>query len=339
MLGSIIVPLDGSTFSARALPTAVAIARKRGVPLQLLSVHTPLVVPLPYPDAPVYDKTFDETQREALQQALQGYASRISAEVGLVPKTAVFEGDPAVVLAEEATRRNASLIVMTTHGRGGFTRVWLGSVADELVRRSPVPILIVRPNDAEDDPAAAASAGAAALGGIADPAQVPLSPTESLYPFHRILVPLDGSSLAEEILEPALSLGVPGETSYVLLRMVPVPKTVLPPDETFWTAREMAAQNAARGAAEKYLEGAASRIRDAGHPVVTVVCVGHDAARTIMQEAGERGIDLFAISTNARGGLARLRLGSVADKIVRGAECPTLVGRPRGGSAPAEGNR
>ena len=330
MQGSIIVPLDGSAFSARALPTAVAIARKRGVPLHLLTVHSPLVVPLPFPDAPVYDKTFDEAQRDALQGALEGYAGRITAEVGLVPTTAVFEGEPAVVLAEEATRRNASLIVMTTHGRGGFTRAWLGSVADELVRRSPVPLLIVRPIDAADDPTADAAAGDGGLGGIADPSLVPVSPTESLYPFHRILVPLDGSSLAEEILEPALALGVPGETSYVLFRMVPVPKTVLPPDETFWTAREMAEQNAARTAAATYLDGAASRIRDAGHPVETVVVIGHDAARTIMHEAGQRGIDLFAISTHARGGLARLRLGSVADKIIRGAECPTLVGRPRG---------
>ena len=339
MHGSIIVPLDGSAFSARALPTAVAIARKKGVPLHLLSVHTPLVIPLPLPDAPVYDTTFDETQRDALQRALEGYARRITAEVGFVPTTAVFEGDPAVVLAEEATRRSASLIVMTTHGRGGFTRAWLGSVADELVRRSPAPLLIVRPVDASEDPTAGTAAGAAGLGGIADPASVPLSPTESLFPFHRILVPLDGSSLAEEILDPALALGVPGETSYVLLRMVPVPKTVLPPDETFWTARELAEQNAARAAAATYLEGAASRIRDAGYPVETVVLVGHDAARTIMHEAGQRRIDLFAISTHARGGLARLRLGSVADKIIRGAECPTLVGRPRGAAVAADRTR
>ncbi len=337
MPGSIIVPLDGSAFSARALATGAAIARKRGATLHLISVHTPLVVPLPYPDAPVYDNTFDEAQRELLQKALQGYADRLQSELGLAAKTAVFEGDPAVVLADEAVRRGASLIVMTTHGRGGFTRAWLGSVADELLRRSPVPLLVVRPQDAEHDAGADAAAGSAGLGGIVNPSEVSVSPTESPYPFHRILIPLDGSSLAEEILETAIPLGIPGETTFVLLRVVPVPKTALPPDETFWTERELAAQNAARASAATYLEGAARRIREAGHPVETVVVLGHDIARTVMNEATARGIDLFAISTNARGGLARLRLGSVADKIVRGAACPTLVSRPKGAGTRPDG--
>lgn len=337
MPGPIIVPLDGSAFSARALATGAAIARKRGAMLHLLSVHSPLVVPLPYPDAPVYDKSFDDAQREALQAALQGYAERLQAELGITPKTAVFEGDPAAVLSDEAVRRGASLIVMTTHGRGGFTRAWLGSVADELLRRSQVPLLIVRPPDAAEAASASAAAGLGGLAGVADPASVQVSASESSYPYHRILIPLDGSALAEEILEPALAVGIPGETTYVLLRIVPVQKTVLPPDETFWTAREIAGQNAARESAATYLEGAARRIREAGHPVETVVTLGHDIARTVMQEATDRGIDLFAISTHARGGLARLRLGSVADKVIRGAACPTLVSRPRGSGPRPEG--
>lgn len=336
MTGPIIVPLDGSAFSARALATGAAIARKRGAALHLLSVHSPLVVPLPYPDAPVYDKSFDEAQQAALQKALEGYANRLQAELGITPKTAVFEGDPAAVLSDEAVRRSASLIVMTTHGRGGFTRAWLGSVADELLRRSQVPLLIVRQSDASDTETASTSAGMGALAGVADPASVPVSASESPYPFHRILIPLDGSALAEEILETALAIGIPGETSYVLLRIIPVQKTVLPPDETFWTPREIAAQNAARESAATYLDGAARRIREAGHPVETVVTLGHDIARCIMQEAADRGIDLFAISTHARGGLARLRLGSVADKVIRGAACPTLVARPKGSGTRAE---
>src|SRR5688500_1186105 len=330
MPGSIIVPLDGSAFSAKALATGAAIARKRGATLHLLSVHTPLVIALTYPNAPTYDSSFDDAQREALQTALQEYAERLKDELGISPKTAVFQGDPAVVLSDEAVRRGASLIVMTTHGRGGFTRAWLGSVADELLRRSPVPLLIVRPQDAQEDAGADTSAGTAGLSGVVNPSDVSVSPTESPYPFHRILVPLDGSALAEEILETALTLGIPGETTFVLMRVVQVPKTALPPDETFWTAREIAGQNSAREAAATYLDGAARRIREAGHPVETVVVLGHDVARTVMNEATARSIDLFAISTNARGGLARLRLGSVADKIVRGAACPTLVSRPRG---------
>ena len=85
----------------------------------------------------------------------------------------------------------------------------------------------------------------------------------------------------------------------------------------------------ARDDAEAYLAAMAARLRAAGHTVETVVVADHDPARAILREAHARGAEVVALSTNARSGLARLRLGSVADKLVRGGSCPTLVLRPR----------
>ena len=320
MPGCVLVPLDGSAFSARALPMAAALAAHRGATLHLISVHVPLAVPLALPGAPVYDGRFDDARRSALAGALERVAARLREECGLTATMEVLDGEPADVLAGEVARREADLIVMTTHGRGGFARAWLGSVADALIRRASVPILLIRPTDAD----------IARVGNPVDPADMPVCPEAELYPFRRVLVPLDGSPLAEEIVGPALELGVQGQTTYLLQRVVPVPQTMLPPEETFWTAREKAAQQEARLEAEQYLGRWTARLRDDGYEAEAVVVDGHDPARAILREADARRVDLIALSTNAREGLARLRLGSVADKLVRGASCPTLVAGPRG---------
>jgi len=189
MLRSILVPFDGSPFSASALPMAAGLAARHGATLHLLAAYTPIVVPLPFAEAPTYDTRFDEEQRAALRTALRGYADRLLAEGGVAATSAVIDGDPAEVLADEAARRGVDLIVMTTHGRGGFDRAWLGSVADELLRRSPVPLLLSRPGRAR----AREDADDGILGPVADPAAVSVRPAADAARLRRVLVPFDGS--------------------------------------------------------------------------------------------------------------------------------------------------
>jgi len=326
MLRSILVPLDGSPFSASALPMAVGLAARHGATLHLLAAYTPIVVPLPFPEAPTYDTRFDEEQRAALRTALQGYADRLVAEGGVAATSDVIDGDPAEVLAAAAARLGVDLVVMTTQGRGGFDRAWLGNVADELLRRSPVPLLLSRPRGT----GARQGADDGILGPVVGPAAVSVRPAADAARLRRVLVPLDGSPLAEEILVPVLKLGAPGETRVVLLHVVPVSRTALPAEETYWSPGEAEAHRAARAAAAACLERAAAPVRAAGYAVETVMVLDHDPARVILREAAARDAGMIAISTHARGGLARLRLGSVADKVVRAAGCPTLVARPRG---------
>ena len=84
---------------------------------------------------------------------------------------------------------------MTTHGRGPLARAWLGSVADELVRKTPIPILLTRPQEAKP---------------VLDQAPV----------LRRVLIPLDGSSFAEQAMDPALALGSLTEAEYILVRVI-----------------------------------------------------------------------------------------------------------------------
>src|SRR5262249_35227309 len=115
--------------------------------------------------------------------------------------SALLEGAVAPTLADHAAGVGADLVVMTTHGRGALGRFWLGSVADALVRQLPMPLLLARPHGGEPDLAAA-----------------PL-------PRH-LLLPLDGSALAEEMAGAARDLAALAGARVTLLRVV---RPVLPP--------------------------------------------------------------------------------------------------------------
>jgi nucleotide-binding universal stress UspA family protein len=193
---------------------------------------------------------------------------------------------------------------MTTHGRGGFSRLWLGSVADQLVRRIDAPVLLLRHGARRED---------------AD--------------FRSITVALDGSPGAEQVLAHAIALGPRGY--YTLVRVVepPPPPMVTPvglypPDSPTQSLDELSA------AAANYLEEVAKRMRDRSLSVETCVRVG-GVAEQVLGLAAQSHSRLIVVGTRGARGLDRLLLGSVADKIVRGAVQPVLVvpaGSPRSGS-------
>ncbi|HEY0971965.1 MAG TPA: universal stress protein [Gemmatimonadales bacterium] len=305
MYSTLVVPLDGSPVAEQALPVAASIARRHGASLHLVYAHTTLVQPLQVQGAPVYDRRFDEDRK----RELDGYLARTAARLGgddLRVSHAVVEGSSAAAgIAEEAGRRGAELIVITTHGRGGFSRVWMGSVATELLRSSPVPVLVAR--DAEDA------------------AQAPSFPEGG--PSH-LLVPLDGSDVSAAALDAALEMGRPSGARYTVLRVVRTADTLLPYDQTFWTPAEQEFLDGQQELAREYVTGMVERLRGEGLEAEGVVTLEPDAARAIIRTAEERGADLVAMSTHARAGVARIFLGSVTDKVIRGAGCPVLVVRP-----------
>jgi nucleotide-binding universal stress UspA family protein len=212
-------------------------------------------------------------------------------------------------LCGQAEALGVDLVVLTTHGRGPLGRFWLGSVADALVRRLPVPALLVRPQ--EGAPAAEA--------------------------VRHILVPLDGSPLAEQILEPAAALAELTGAAVTLLRVVgpvPPPGAEVPDgliEEAVQQLLEKTAelQERVNAGASQGLETAAARLRERGLVVQTRVAVADAPAPAILDAAREVGADLIALATHGRRGLKRLLLGSVADKVVRGGTLPVLLLRPR----------
>jgi nucleotide-binding universal stress UspA family protein len=291
MYRSILVSLDGSAFGEQALPVALSIARRVGASLNLVHVHVPYG--MMYPDSmspfgPAQDRQIIEHERAYLDETVKRLTSSST-----VPVTStVLEG---MVVAETLSGHAADLIVMTTHGRGPLSRFWLGSVADELVRRATVPVLLVRPQE---------------------------TPSAAEPVFRHILIPLDGSILAEQVLEPATALGRLMEAKYTLLRVYgPVEESRLGPE----VHRLEPPTEELRKAAQAYLDGVAERLRRQGHTTQTQVAFGQHPPSVILDVAQSHAVDLIALETHGRRGVARLLLGSVADKVLRGAVTPVLI--------------
>ena len=140
---TLLVPLDGSPFAETALPHAANLARAFSGTILLLSAVEPPMAPHAYPGVGFVPAASMEISREA-ESYLEEVAQRLRS-AGLSVLTVVREGWPADVIAYWGATLGPSLIVMATHGRTGVTRLLLGSVALEVVRRSSLPVMLIRP--------------------------------------------------------------------------------------------------------------------------------------------------------------------------------------------------
>ena len=177
MLTSIIVPLDGSDFAERALPYATRLCQATRAQLSLVQAAYVTVPVTNASAARMAAERLKVVVREA-EDYLTQVAHRLEA-AGQPAVVRVHKGAPTTAVTQEVADLQANLIVMTTHGRTGPGRAIFGSVANDLLHRAPVPILLV--------PANAESSW---------PTDRPL----------RLLVPLDGSAHGETILGPAAEL-------------------------------------------------------------------------------------------------------------------------------------
>ena len=309
MLQSIMVPLDGSALAEHALPAAVSLARGTGAALHLVRVHDPLAA-----SADVHHfADVDDAVRVEEKRYIQHAVGRVGA-AGVAARGGVIEGSPAPALHRYAVERGVDLIVMATHGRTGVSRAWLGSVADAVMRRSSVPVLMVRPGD--------------------DAVDLRRGRT-----FSGILVPLDGSPHAETVLEPALALAETLGATVTLLEVVPPVYAVPQPLGYSWTATpaDQERMETRTEMAEDYLRSVAERLR-AAHgnvEVRTEVRVFDHTASGILERAHSLDFDLVAMTTQGRGA-SRVLMGSIADKVLRGTALPLLMLRPPVAAAEGE---
>ena len=315
MFKTILAPLDGSPFAEHALPLALSVARRTGAALRLLNVQpTPASV---YSESPLFieDSYLESYVREHQRTVGLAYLDGVVKRLKGLPFAGVTrlaaEGDVRDVIRAKAECIHADLVVMTTHGRGPIGRFWLGSAADELVRTLPMPVLIVRPQEG--------------------PADLQREAT-----LKHVLIALDGSPFAEQIVEPAVELGVLMGAEFTLLRVV---RPVLIGGHALQGGglgqlavglEQLEAEHKRRcERAENYLEEIAARLRARKLTVRTHVETEEQAAVGILHEAQKADADLIALATHGRRGLSRLFLGSVADKVVRGGRLPVLLVRPK----------
>jgi nucleotide-binding universal stress UspA family protein len=254
--------------------------------------------------APLYDPAVDDEGRARWRAYLDRVAGRVGGQ-GVAVSTAVLQGPPFETLQPFVAASGADLVVMSTHGHGSPSRSWLGSLTDRMLRTATVPLLLVRPRAGAPDPT-----GKPGL--------------------ERMLVTLDGSEFAERVLAPAGELARLLGLDLTLLRVaVPIPTDPRPdllPEHRF----DRALLERERAEAEAYLAGTAERLRGEGLRVATAVADHPRPAVAILELAAELGADVIALSTHGRGGVRRLLLGSVADKVLRSASGALLVLRPTG---------
>lgn len=301
MYQRILVPLDGSPQAEHALSWAAAIAAQSGATLHLALVHEPDAY-TEYGAASFED--FDQENKVHEAAYLNSICQRLAAGSGIAAEVHHLEGVIENTLVAEVAARKIDLVVMNAHGWGYTSRALLGSVSDYLMRHLEVPLLLMHAQ-----------------------AQVRGGDWGRPLGIRRVLVPLDGSELAASILAPAQAIGDLWNAEYRLLRVVVAPAAVFE-----WLGNdpsiEQKLMEQARTKAERYLEAAALPLRSQHRPVSTQVLAHRKVAAGIVQESATSQCDLIALSTSGRGGLPRLLVGSVADKVIRHADTPVLVYRP-----------
>jgi nucleotide-binding universal stress UspA family protein len=209
--------------------------------------------------------------------------------------TALEDGIVNPTLLAYAKRLNVDLIVMSSHLRGGLSRLALGSTADYLIRNSDIPVLIAKPSlFVSDDP---------------------------FKTIGKIVVALDGSELAEQIVPHVSMLAAKLGASVSLLRVLTpqnyAQEQIMQPGLPWWDADI--------SEAHAYLAALAETLSNQGITVSTEVLLSDDVARAILDYVGTAKADLLAVATSGAGGFKRLVFGSVADEVTRQSPTSLLV--------------
>ncbi len=294
MYRNIMVPLDGSSFSRDAMLTGLRIASRCGATLRLVKVAVA-------PSIPAEAAGDVQKDRHSLElSTLYAAAAECRAHANIPVVASLERGPVADALVGYAHRHGVDLVVMRSHGRGGIKRVWFGSVADRLIRESGIPVLVVRPP----------SVATAIEGG----AQM-----------KRILVPLDGSELAERAIVPAVKLASVDNASITLLRVV-----------TAWKERDPGVLESERGPAsavevseaQRYLDSMLAWPDTRALRVTRRVVIASDPALAILEVARASEADVVTLATRGHGALRRAASGSVSDRVMRESEVSTIVLHP-----------
>lgn len=298
----IMAPTEGSDSERSAISVAVKLAQRFDAELHLVRVETaPLVIETVarQPALRITEQTLLD-ERLARLHKLEALGTECRARGAIRVMTALEDGRVAPTLRDYATEFNVDLIVMSSHSRGGVKRITLGSVTDYLIRHTNIPVLVVKP------PVSFIGA----------------TPEET---FSRIVVPLDGSALAQQILPEVAALASRlNATLYLLQVLTPVTysqKEIMQPGLPWWDT-DIATANA-------YLDRCVSYLAEEGLTVSKDVVLSNDIATAILDYSARTRADLIAVATSGSGGMSRFLFGTVADEITRKSATSLLVIHPK----------
>ncbi|MEZ5317696.1 MAG: universal stress protein [Vicinamibacterales bacterium] len=297
---TILCPVDLSDASRDALDYAALLARWYSARLRVLFVAPPLP---PVAAAPFHDRTAAGQLRRVLVDELDRFVASVRAS-GLHVDVTLGDGPIVQRILAEADSMAADLIVMGTHGRGGFEHFIIGSVTEKVLRKATCPVLTVPP-------------GVHAASG-------------SVPRFTTILAAVDFSHASEPALHLALSLAQEADSKLTLFHVIEWPDL----GDLLGVREELARAQRER------MDQASARLRalvpdaarDWCHPEPLVV-VGKPG-REIIRAATETGADLIVMGTHSRDAVSRVFFGSTANSVVRSAPCAVLTVPPGGRPIP-----
>lgn len=296
MFSKLLIPLDGSKTAEKVLPFARILAATLKLPIELLEVVdiAAATAHIAADKARYLDKIITEGEiasREHLAEIAVTFA-------GLQVTCKVMRGRPADLIIERAEADKGTLIAMATHGRSGINRWMMGSVAEKVLRGTRVPLFLVR---AGDEPSAGRT-----------------------FAIKSILVPLDGSELAESALLTVSEVANKLDVEIILCRAYELAATAYYGSEDYLPKydemlRELKAE------VEDYLTRKAQGLKFTGLAKVSWVALEGSAAEEIVRYANAHPDVLVAMCTHGRSGVSRWTLGSVTEKVVRHSDEPVLV--------------
>jgi len=293
----VMVALDGSHLSQKAIAHGMAAARALGAELTLMRVMEPVSR-----KASPADPVEWQLRRQRVQSSMEALARERGDKIAHI-ETQITEGRPADEICSWAREHHVGLTVLSTRGAGQAGEHEVGRTAHRLIGYAPCSILLV-PADAEET---------------------------STVRYERIFVPLDGSSRAESALPIALCLAEPNGAELVLAHAVPEPELteigpLEPEDEEL--RKRLLGRN--ERVARDYLERVRTRFADRGVTARALILSGGDARRLLSRSIADQGADLVVLASHGRSGHGDVTVGSVATHLISHACVPLLIVRTNG---------
>ncbi len=304
MANAVLLPLDGSTFAEAALPQAISLAARLKAVLHLVRVRQYQAIP----SGPMISAESED--RAALETYLDSVAERVR-RVSTGPiHTEVVEGPVVEAIEDYVLRAGITVVALSTHGRHGLSRVRLGSVADALLHRLAVPMLVVRPPE----------------GDKAVELVTPVAPG-----CQTVIVGLDGSALAAAILPTAEAYAATWRVPLLLVTVVepPLPAVVSGLEFSAVAPMDPTVLERAVRRAEERLEFSVASLARRGCQATAKVEVAATAAEGLHNVAARTPGAVLAIATHGLSGFKRLIRGSVTDQLLRETPVPLLIWRPK----------
>ena len=309
MYNRILVPLDGSPLAEQVLPYVRLLAKSLGVPVELLRVMESMPERVKSSATGIDPEVgglstiegvleeYQESRHADAQSYLLGLQASLK-EAGVQATFTMVDGDPVHLVAEATNNPPDALVAMASHGRSGLSRWVFGSVMDRVLHETSNPLLVVR---AQDQP-----------------------PEESAAEIKTLIVPADGSAVAEQVFPHAVALAKALSLNIILVRSIP--------DFPYMARLTMYMPQAGAelfesldSDAKPYLEQAKEELLRQGVSDVTGLVVRGDPGGKIVDIALETPGHLVALTTHGHSGVGRWLLGSVADRVIRHSSGPVLV--------------